>query len=91
LSNPPLEGVSALGLRDRDGSMRYLLANLGPVPRRIRCRSAAENIELRILSETNIDGLRRGILPESEHLSPSGEAFDLDFPGMSVALIWLKP
>jgi D-apionolactonase len=91
LSNPPLEGVSALGLRDRDGSTRYLLANLEPVPRRIRCGSAAKDIDLRILSETNIDALRRGVLPESEHLSPSGEAFDLDFPGMSVALIWLRP
>jgi hypothetical protein len=91
LSNPSLEGVSALGLRDRDGSTRYLLANLEPVLRRIRCRSAAKAIELRILSETNLDGLRKGILPEAEHLSLSAEAFDLDFPGMSLALIWLKP
>jgi hypothetical protein len=90
LNDPPLDSVSALGLRDR-GATRYLLANLEPVPKRIRCRSAAQAIELKILSETNIDGLRRGILPESEHLSPTGEGLDLDLPGMSVALIWLKP
>ena len=71
--------------------MRYLLANLEAVPKRIRCRSAAKAIELKILSETNLEGLRKGILPESEHLSPSGETFELEFPGMSLALILLKP
>jgi D-apionolactonase len=91
LSNPPLDSVSVLGLRNRAGSTRYLLANLEPVPRRIRCRSAAKAIELMILSETNLDGLRRGILPDGKHHSPSGEGLDLDLPGMSVALIWLKP
>jgi hypothetical protein len=90
LSNPPLDGVSALGLRDRDGATRYLLANLEPAPKRIRCRSAAKEIELKILCETNLDGLRKGILPESEHLSSSGEPLDLDLPGMSIALIWVE-
>ena len=90
LSNPLLDGVSALGLRDRDASTRYLLANLESVPKRIRCRTAAKAIELRILAETNLDTLRKGILPETEHLSPSGESLDFDFPGMSIALIWLK-
>jgi hypothetical protein len=91
LSNPLLDSVSALGLRDRDGETRYLLANPEAVPKRIRCRTSAKDIELRMLSETNLDTLRKGILPETEHLSPSEEALDFDFPGMSVALIWLKP
>jgi hypothetical protein len=91
LSNPLLDSVSALGLRDRDGATRYLLANLEDVPKRIRCRLDAEAIELKILSETNLDSLRRGILPEAKHLSPSGEALEFEFPGMSVALVWLKP
>jgi hypothetical protein len=91
LSNSLLDGVSALGLRDRDASTRYLLANLETVPKRIRCQAAGKGIELRILSETNLDTLRKGILPEAKHLSLSGEALDFDFPGMSLALIWLKP
>jgi hypothetical protein len=91
LSERPLDSVSALGLRYRDGTTRYLLANLEDVSKRIRCRSAARAIELKILSETNLDALRRGILPEGEHLSPLREGLDLDLPGMSVALIWLKP
>jgi D-apionolactonase len=90
LSDHPLDGVSVLGLRDRDGATRYLLANLEAVPKRIRCRSAAQAIELKILCGTNLDGLRKGILPEAEQLSLSGEGLDLDLPGMSVALIWLK-
>jgi D-apionolactonase len=90
LSDRPLDGVSVLGLGDRDGATRYLLANLENVPKRIHCRMAAKAVELRILSETNLDGLRRGILPEAEHLSLSGEGLDFDFPGMSVAQIWIK-
>jgi hypothetical protein len=91
LSNPLLDGVSALGLRHRDASIRYLLANLESVPKRIRCRTAATAIELRILSETNLDTLRKGILPEAKQLSLSGEVLEFDFPGMSLALIWPKP
>ena len=91
LSNPLLEGVSALGLRDRDSSTRYLLANLETVSKRIRCRTPDKAIELSVLSETNLDPLRKGILPEAKLLSPSGQAVDFDFPGMSLALIWLKP
>jgi len=83
--------VSVLGLRDRDASTRYLLANLEAVSKRIRFRSAAKAIELSILSETNLDTLRKGTLPEAKHLSISGEALDFDFPAMSLALIWLKP
>ena len=90
-SNPSLDGVSALGLRDRDASIRYLLANLETVPKRIRCRTFAKAIELRILSEINLDTFRKGVLTEAEHLSLSEEAFDFDFPGMSLAMIWLKP
>jgi hypothetical protein len=41
-------------------------------------------------SETNLDALRKGTLPEGKHISLSGEALDFDFPGMSLALIWLK-
>jgi D-apionolactonase len=90
MSDRPLDGVSVLGLRGRDGATRYLLANLEPAPKRIRCRSAAKEIELKILCETNLDALRKGILPESEHLSSSRESLDLDLPGMSVALIWVE-
>jgi D-apionolactonase len=91
LSNSLLEGVSALGLRNRDASTRYLLANLEAIPKRIRCRAAAKTIELSLLSETNLDSLRKGILPEAERLSPSEQALEFDFPGMSLALIWVKP
>ena len=91
LDNALSDCVSVLGLRDRDGSTRYLLANLEAVSKRIRCRAAAKAIELSVLSGTNLDTLRRGSLPEAKHLSLSGEALDFDFPGMSLALIWLKP
>jgi hypothetical protein len=91
LSNPLLNGVSVLGLRDRDTSTRYLLANLEAASKRIRCRTAAKAVELNILSETNLDTLRKGILPEAKCLSPSEETLDFDFPGMSLALVWLKP
>ena len=91
LGNALLDCVSVLGLRNRDASTRYLLANLEAVPKRIRCGAAAKAIELCILSETNLDTLGKGTLPEAEHLSISGEALDFDFPGMSLALIWLKP
>ena len=91
LGNALLDCVSVLGLRDRDASTRYLLANLEAVSKRIRCRAAAKAIELSVLSGTNLDTLRRGSLPEAKHLSLSGEALDFDFPGMSLALIWLKP
>jgi hypothetical protein len=80
-----------LGLRDRDGATRYLLANLEDVPKRVRCRSDAKAIELKIISETNLDALRKGILPEAKHLSPCGETLEFEFPGMSIAMIWLKP
>jgi hypothetical protein len=91
LDNALSDGVSVLGLRDRDGSTRYLLANLESISKRIRCRVATNAIELLILSETNLDALRKGTLPEAEHLSLSGNALDFDFPGMSLALIRLKP
>jgi hypothetical protein len=91
LSNPLLNGVSVLGLRDRDTSTRYLLANLEAASKRIRCRTTAKAVELNILSETNLDTLRKGILPEAKCLSPSEETLDFDFPGMSLALVWLKP
>ena len=80
-----------MGLRNRDASTRYLLANLEAVPKRIRCRATAKAIELRVLSETNLDTFRRGSLPEAKHLSLSEGALNFDFPGMSLALIWLKP
>jgi D-apionolactonase len=91
LGNALSDCVSVLGLRDRDASTRYLLANLEAVSKRIRGRAAAKAIELCVLSETNLDTFRRGSLPEAKHLSLSGEALDFDFPGMSLALIWLKP
>jgi hypothetical protein len=90
LSNPLSDGISTLGLRDRDGVTRYLLANLETVPRRIRCRTVAKGIELCVLSEANLVKLREGILPEAEYLSPSGENLEFDFPGMSVGLVWLE-
>jgi hypothetical protein len=89
--NPLLDGVSVLGLRDRDASTRYLLANLEAGSKRIRCRSTAQAIELSVLSETNLETLRKGNLPEAKLLSPSGQALDFDFPGMSLALIRLEP
>jgi hypothetical protein len=91
LSNPLLDGVSMLGLRDRDASTRHLLANLEADPKRIRCRGPAQAIELHILSETNLETLRKGILPEAKPLSLSGDGLDFDFPGMSLALIRLRP
>ena len=91
LGNALSDCVSVLGLRDRDASTRYLLANLEAVSKRIRCRAPAKAIELCVLSETNLDTFRRGSLPEAKHLSLSGEALDFDLPGMSLALIWLKP
>ena len=91
LGNALSDCVSVLGLRDRDGSTRYLLANLEAISKRIRCRVATNAIELRILSETNLDALRKGTLPEAKHPSVSGDALDFDFPGMSLALIRLKP
>jgi D-apionolactonase len=91
LGNALLDCVSVLGLRDPDASTRYLLANLEAISKRIRCRVATSAIELRILSETNLDAVRKGTLPEAKHLSLSGDALDFDFPGMSLALIRLKP
>jgi D-apionolactonase len=91
LDNALSDCVSVLGLRDRDGSTRYLLANLEAFSKRIRCRVATNAVELRILSETNLDALRKGTLPEAKRLSLSENALDFDFPGMSLALIRLKP
>ena len=91
LDNALSDCVSVLGLRDQDASTRYLLGNLEAVSKRIRCRAAAKAIELRILSETNLDALRKGTLLEAKHLSLSEGALDFDFPGKSLALISLKP
>jgi hypothetical protein len=87
LDNALSDGVSVLGLRDQDASIRYLLANLETDSKRIHCRVATNAIELRIISETTLEALRKGTI-EVMHVSPSGATFD--FPGMSLALIRLK-
>ena len=82
--------ISALGIRDGHGSTRYLLANLETISKRIRCRAVSNIVEFCILSEANIDPLRKGILPEAKRLTLSEGALDFDFPGMSIAMIRLS-
>jgi D-apionolactonase len=90
LRSAPPDGLSALALRDRNGSKRYLLANLEADPKRVRCRLPADTAELRILDHTNVDALRRGTLPRAEHHSLVEGALDFDFPGTSLALVQLN-
>ena len=81
------DGFSALALCDRNGSKRYLLANLEADSKRVRCRLPADAAELRLLGQTNVDALRRGTLPKAEHYSLVQGGLDFNFPGTSLALI----
>ena len=80
-------GLAILGLRGERGSRRYLVTNLEPVTKRVRCRFAGPSFTVWLLHDANVDRLRTGLQPEVQVHQVANGSSEIDLPGMSIAFI----
>ena len=85
------DGLAVIGLRDANGARRYLIANIESVAKQVRCRSLAQALALRFLSEANIDSIRSERPLKIEAYPVTAGNCQIDIPGMSIALIRPNP